>query len=390
MDFTTLGYVQAGMLLISAVVFLTTRGIHAGTEGLTEWVYGSLLMMVSFILLALFVGPLPYSPVSVTAILLGWFGYYLFYRGLCLFRGSRPRNREAGIAGALLLGLLLYGDILSSEPKFWRVWVGSLGVAALSLLTAGHLAAIMRRYSGVDLLLVGSFSGAGLVWTLRTILTILAQPPPTDYTRPIDGASFYASIFLIASMTMGLVLMVLKRLQQQWMEAAVTDPLTGILNRRGFFLLAEPTVARAAREGAPLVVVAADLDRFKGINDRHGHGVGDVVLQSFVQVLREGTRTEDINARFGGEEFVTLFAGVDILEAGAIVERLRERFERLDLQIAGMSVRVTVSFGISSGMAAGDLERLIERADQALLLAKRRGRNRLEIWRDQATEAPSL
>ncbi len=128
---------------------------------------------------------------------------------------------------------------------------------------------------------------------------------------------------------------------------AVTDPLTGAYNRRGFFERARQEFSRARRFQRPLSAIMLDLDRFKRVNDRHGHTVGDQVLQTLVQRCRSNIRDIDLLGRYGGEEFVLLLPEIDLAAALQVAERLRvyvtdERF----ITSAG-AVRITISLGRS-------------------------------------------
>jgi diguanylate cyclase (GGDEF)-like protein len=170
-----------------------------------------------------------------------------------------------------------------------------------------------------------------------------------------------------------------RRRADAWADAALRDPLTGLLNRRG---LVERVEALAGPKG-PLAVVMVDIDHFKRINDTHGHAVGDAVLARIATLLRAHLRPEDILARFGGEEFTLLLTGLDEGHAIEVCERLRQGVEQEDWSRIGNGLRVTASVGLSmagfDAQVSQDLARLLEPADAALYRAKHRGRNRVEV-----------
>ena len=169
-------------------------------------------------------------------------------------------------------------------------------------------------------------------------------------------------------------------------EAARTDSLTGLPNRRAIEEWAERQIRGATRHGYPLWVILADLDSFKNVNDSYGHDAGDMVLQKFAEVLRGTTRASDICGRMGGEEFVLVLTHVDRNSIVPTVDRLREQFASLVFRFGDKTASVTSSFGIAGFEGSGCLEfsLLLRQADAALYAAKRAGRNRVELAPDCA------
>ncbi len=165
-------------------------------------------------------------------------------------------------------------------------------------------------------------------------------------------------------------------------EATVRDPLTGCFNRHFFDERLTAELSYAKRHGAPLAVLFVDADHFKQVNDTHGHAAGDEVLRRLSDLLRESVRSEDILARFGGEEFVILVRGT--LDAGVrvVAERVRAGVEALKIEFEGQHIPMTVSVGIASmgpGKPVGSASDLLALADGALYRAKEAGRNRVEV-----------
>jgi diguanylate cyclase (GGDEF)-like protein len=166
------------------------------------------------------------------------------------------------------------------------------------------------------------------------------------------------------------------------LRLATRDSLTGCLNRRALFEVLEPMFAQAARSGSPLGCLVLDIDHFKAVNDTHGHGIGDRVIQEVAKKLQDAARSVDLVCRYGGEEFCVVAPGMSSTQMQAFGERLRARIESACgpgvREVPGL--RVTVSIGCdAAGQTAPNAQAMIERADQALYAAKRGGRNRVVL-----------
>jgi diguanylate cyclase (GGDEF)-like protein len=159
--------------------------------------------------------------------------------------------------------------------------------------------------------------------------------------------------------------------------ASRRDPLTGLPNRRAFDEDLAREAARAARTGAPLAVVVLDVDRFKAVNDAHGHAAGDAVLRAVAARAAGAIRAGDVLARIGGEEFAILLAGADLARAVEAAERVRRALAGLPVEAAGRALAVTASFGCAALGAGEAPHALVARADARLYQAKRDGRDRV-------------
>ena len=185
-----------------------------------------------------------------------------------------------------------------------------------------------------------------------------------------------------------------KNLERELQRLATTDVLTGMANRRSFLEVAEATFQRARESHAPLTVLMLDLDHFKTINDRFGHLEGDRVLAEFAQATKHQLRASDTVGRLGGEEFGLLLPHTLPAEGADIATRILEAIRALELTDSnGQHYGVTTSMGLGT-LSPGDrsLHDLLDRADQALYLAKRRGRNQLAVLdagNDGAMAAPA-
>ncbi len=177
----------------------------------------------------------------------------------------------------------------------------------------------------------------------------------------------------------------LKQALEREQQRARTDPLTGLYNRRHFFELGEQLFEVARRYRTPLSVLMFDLDRFKRINDNYGHQVGDAILERIAAIARRHVRSADVLARYGGEEFVVVLPNANATEARAAAEHLRKQVEACHDYIEDKALTVTISIGVAEMLPQGDtLERLIQRADEALYDAKNAGRNCTRVYSAKA------
>jgi diguanylate cyclase (GGDEF)-like protein/PAS domain S-box-containing protein len=169
-----------------------------------------------------------------------------------------------------------------------------------------------------------------------------------------------------------------KREEDDLRDAATKDFLTGLFNRRSFEETARQELQRWQRGREPLSLLMIDADHFKRVNDVHGHGTGDDVLRVLARAVQDQVRELDVVARLGGEEFVVLLPSTDSVGGRAAAERIRTCIEGLRVTAPdGSMVRFTVSIGIAEATRdSASIELLLQRADDALYEAKRRGRNR--------------
>jgi GGDEF domain-containing protein len=185
---------------------------------------------------------------------------------------------------------------------------------------------------------------------------------------------FLAAILSSLLTGFGCVGVTTERLNARLREQAERDPLTGLRNRRSFFALAEPLLARARRQNLPLAALAIDLDHFKGVNDTHGHAVGDQALVHVSGLLAESPVEGGVLARMGGEEFALLLPGLD-------------EDHPLPLRAApGSCLPLTASIGLAPARGAIEIDPLLQRADIALYAAKAAGRDRVVAWDPNQTQ----
>ncbi len=167
------------------------------------------------------------------------------------------------------------------------------------------------------------------------------------------------------------------RLHEIVQRQAITDELTGLVNRRRFLAALDAEIVRARTLGGPMSVVLIDLDDFKRINDQFGHPAGDTVLVAFADLMRAHVREVDVPSRLGGEEFSILLPETDLLGAAAGAERLRRALAEQSLEVAGTTLKVTASFGVAELAPGQSGDELLRSADAALYRAKEQGKDRV-------------
>jgi len=175
-------------------------------------------------------------------------------------------------------------------------------------------------------------------------------------------------------------------LYQQALAAALRDPLTGLGNRAAFEQALLQELELACRHGMPLSLALLDIDHFKEINDNHGHLAGDAVLTHVAAAIRGQARQSDLLFRYAGDEFVILMRHTDRLGACTVAERIRRAVERQPFSHAERELPVRLSIGVATADPRESADGLFERADRALLAAKRSGRNRIHWAEPLAAE----
>ena len=190
------------------------------------------------------------------------------------------------------------------------------------------------------------------------------------------GIVHFVELIYSVGVTLVLVLMLKERSDTALKSAALTDPLTGLANRRAFMDRTQRLLDRHRRDYGPVHLLAFDLDHFKKINDTFGHATGDQVLRVFADTLSRILRSTDMAARLGGEEFVAAVPGCSVETALATAERIRNAFQDNARFVNGAQIGATVSVGVAMfDGSEGSVAALLADADAALYQAKDRGRN---------------
>lgn len=295
------------------------------------------------------------------------FGSALYHLGVVLLL-RRKHNRLAVtlqcahlVVHPLVAVPLLGWNSGFAYPLFLMVpviFVSTLG----NRLKTGLALGVCLLYMGLD--------------ALMTVLPPLSpvSPPATHLLRYLNIGATFSFLAFLAWMYFGLV----ARAEGQLLEAASTDPLTRLFNRRHLLELAAYEISRT-REPARLSFVLCDVDHFKGVNDSHGHEAGDRTLQHVANVLRSCARGTDSVCRWGGEEFLLLLADTDVAGAVRLAERIRTGVAGSVVMLEPtLPLQVTVTLGVSMHRPGERVEACIARADAALYRGKAAGRNRVE------------
>ena len=176
------------------------------------------------------------------------------------------------------------------------------------------------------------------------------------------------------------------QMQEKLEEQAKNDYLTGLYNRRYFDEKAKKALLKSTKKNSLMSLIVLDIDYFKKINDTFGHAIGDEVIKSLAELLKDNTRKEDIISRFGGEEFVVLLPNTSKEEAFDIAEKLRHKVETTKLNIYDKQfVKFTISLGIDeSNNNSSNISEIINNADMALYEAKNSGRNKTIIYTNKS------
>jgi diguanylate cyclase (GGDEF)-like protein len=204
------------------------------------------------------------------------------------------------------------------------------------------------------------------------------------------GLIYFESIVFALGSSVFIFALVKERSEAASMTAARTDSLTGIANRAAFLENAGRILERCRRDRAPVSVMTFDLDRFKAVNDRYGHAIGDAVIRKFCETVTAALRPNDVFGRMGGEEFAVVLPGSSIQAACARAERIRDSFAEDCRFVRNHQVNATVSGGVSVSVNAEEtLDELLEYSDVALYSAKTEGRNRINRADQPKTEGGS-
>jgi len=254
--------------------------------------------------------------------------------------------------------------------------------AAVALLQVGRNVLSSAR---IDSYLDG-FSLDGLMRSGSESMEVVLGTRTYDVTGSLlDGANPASDVVLVFRdvTTRRETERALRTAQYQLEHLAHTDPLTGLFNRRYFMMRLKEETQRSARHQTMLSVLLMDLDHFKHINDTHGHDAGDRVLQAVARAAAEITRTSDVMARIGGEEFALLLPETDREGAMHLADRMREAVQATTIRTAeGRTVSVTASIGVATLTAyGGEPREALTLADSALYEAKRAGRNAIRLAR---------
>jgi len=354
-------------------VTLFAAWMAARTERfLLTWAAGAVLLVCSILLYSAYVvSPETYLVILAFAVHITSFA--VFYGAAIQFRTGEPPFRPIMMAGipALLVALPGYATPFDAIGFI----LSNLVVAALLFLTARQYWIGRREAPGPIMGLTALYAVAGVSFVICAMVLVaegqwVLGRAPENWAENLNLVVGITAVAGVGAISLALNQ---SRIARTHRREAMTDGLTGLLNRRAIFDLFSD------RDLPPFTsVIVFDLDGFKAVNDGHGHAVGDEVLRRFARAIKHSIRTTDTAARLGGEEFALVLPRSDAESALQVAERIRRDFAEAAIEAGGAKLRSTVSAGVATAGAKGQpFEDVLRSADSALYAAKRDGRNRV-------------
>ena len=299
---------------------------------------------------------------------------------LLSYDGRRfPEWAHTAVMAGVAIPFTIIGTDAINTVLFGGVIFGFL-VAVLAVFAIQIKPTVAGR-ARARAVLVSCYAIGALAFLSRGLSAVVSADPLEAFTSPSTWQSvlFVAATTAAIVSTFGFLMLHKERSDGEAVRMATIDPLTGAYNRRTFHDIAERELARARRAGQPLSIIVVDLDHFRPVNEKHGNRAGDEVLRRVADLIRSALRKEDMLVRYGGEEFLVMLPEVPGPGAVVVAGRIRKAIEAEAIEIEGATLRLTVSVGVSARLDEGpeSIENLLARADEALALAKQRGRNRV-------------
>jgi|SRR5579862_981330 len=288
---------------------------------------------------------------------------------------SKPAPLVVAVLGPIVAGLA--GGLLHAPGATLSLAVGAaFSLAIAATLWANRQERLTARW---PLIILSTVHGAALlVGMYSTVFGSTGQDAVPALTS-MFGFIYFESIVFTLGISVFILALIKERNEVASITAARTDSLTGIANRATFLASAERVLERCRRDNAPVSVIMFDLDRFKAINDKYGHAVGDAVIRKFCEITAAALRPNDVFGRMGGEEFAVVLPGSSTEATCVRADRIRSAFAESCRLVRNYQVNATVSGGVSASATAEEtLAALLERSDGALYDAKTEGRNRIK------------
>jgi diguanylate cyclase (GGDEF)-like protein len=382
-----IGFIQTMQLLCFALVFLL-MALQDRDNRTIRWTAFAYLAGLIGVLLQLGQHLLPRWASHGLVMEAAPIAYACIHVGIIHFvrRGERTRWISAALIAVGLPFYLLW----SSHPAqmVYSCILSNLILGLQASLTAWLLLSTRDPETLWPRSALATFASLYAAVEYARVAVLLTTGKPASFVTPwIAVAS--GMVYIVSVMPLAIVWMTNTRLHAHLERESTSDPLTGVLNRRGIEVAAQHELARYARAHQEFSVIVFDIDYFKHFNDTFGHAGGDLVLRDTSTLFKSLLRDTDSLGRLGGEEFVLLLPDTPLCGAERLVERLRLTLQAQTFQLPGRAARITSSFGITSSFDRADLtwDTLLNEADQALYAAKRAGRNRAEL---HSLRSPSL
>lgn len=363
--------------VLAAVALIIAWRIHYQEPAASYWAFGYstiALGTVAFLLRGAVTNPTAVIIAGNTMIAAG---HFLLNIGFATFT-SRPRPWRA--FAAVILGTFVataYFTLAEPHAKARLAIIGLAIIVSCTLIIRDLLSDHEPGRRTARLTLAAFYALHLWVNAVHIGLTAMADPMVDFYQGSwLQKVWIVWDTVVLFLFPFGILLMSSEKLLDRLDRLASHDELTGLLNRRAFNLRLGEEHSRARRNRRTVAVLMLDLDRFKSLNDSHGHAAGDLMLQSFTWTVGRLLRREDIFARIGGEEFCILLPDTDSTGASLVAERIRSEVEALHVPHRSSTLTGTVSIGIAMlGPEEPDPAAVLRAADAALYRAKSQGRN---------------
>ncbi|WP_417487864.1 GGDEF domain-containing protein [Maricaulis sp.] len=379
MDSKTLILALVPVILAGVLIHAVNASIQKTSDGPRWWLAGTAAHGIGLGLISLR-GFVPDVVGVVIGDILAAGGFLILLEGVARFAGQRVPHWQLGA----LAGLVVFGF-----PVFtWAVDIAALrfaifgiGVIVPCLLMLPYLTVIGHRdgLPGVRLLRYTIFLFVIALAVLSSSI-LLFDPDLPSVLAPSQMMALGILFLMVVetNLVFGFVLLSAGRSASVLKQAALTDHLTGLPNRRAFEAVVNESFLSSPAAVAPAAIAVFDVDHFKQVNDTYGHDVGDAVLQHVADILKSAIRETDHVARLGGEEFVALIHSHSSVTVQDVAERVREAVQDHPFRLDGREIPVTISAGLVEVTDAHPtLTGLFKRADAALYRAKDAGRNRI-------------
>ena len=392
LDIVTIGVADISLTALLGLMLLFAWLQSRSSLALGWWGTAHLCQSVGLALLAV-ADSMSSLNLLKTATSLILVSYALMWIGARRFGGHSVRPLL--VFGGVLAWMIAAFSGLPSTAAHYFMFYSAINAAYCFAIAfefwRGRSEQLISRWPAIVLLCL---SGAGfLSWI---ILSAVMPRSSGSLAFPERWFAVVILVTILGKVALAFIVLAMakERLELRQRNEALTDPLTGLPNRRAFFRQALRRTRPQHGAASPVAVLLFDLDQFKSINDRYGHGYGDQVLVLFAEILSSRLKATDVIGRVGGEEFAVLLPGTDLASAAIAAERVRAAYEDSAAVIDGNAIRATVSVGVAATEAADcSLHELLGHADSALYSAKAAGRNCIRLVDARSknrTDGPAL
>lgn len=367
--------------IVCALTLFGARRLHPASFLAMVWGAAALAVEGAAMLAFAFRGLIPDTVSYLLANALAPAAVLLIFESVRLLCGQRNRPWLIGLGiAALLLIQLQFGSDPAARAA--RIMVTSACDAALIIC----LLPILWRRRGLEPVVplrwaIGFAALFGLMHCLRLAMAVVGGVAASRDGHYAGGMaqSLFVALFAVTPVVYAMIVLswVNARIAREWRLLAATDDLTGLLVRRSFFERARTRLTDAGPNAQATALLMLDLDRFKAINDRFGHAVGDMALAHFAATLRLAAAPGDLLGRYGGEEFCALVTRDTRQAVCGMAAGWCRTLAATPLQVDGQSISMTMSIGVSHHQAGSTLETLLVEADRFVYQAKAQGRNRV-------------